>query len=252
MAERCANCNLALFPHQEHCPGCGKKRPYEDAPPAPKPGKRSGTAGEMLSITGAVLGATAQGFGHIWRGMSKKQRPWAVGGAAVLALYGMARSVPPSPPSTVRPAVTTAAPAQPSPFTAEQFRRQRQREAQQRQARAAQWKAHLRRMAAQEERRRAHELAAARQAEAERQVRRYQAELAAAQMAAAQQAAQAPQYSAPPPASYPGAPLDYAPGASGGYYAPRPEDGAPRTVQVRGYYRRDGTYVAPYTRRAPR
>lgn len=37
---------------------------------------------------------------------------------------------------------------------------------------------------------------------------------------------------------------------SGGSY--RPPDGSPHSVHVRGYYRRDGTYVRPHSRRGPR
>lgn len=48
----------------------------------------------------------------------------------------------------------------------------------------------------------------------------------------------------PPPAAPPVAP--YVPPPS--YTTPRSSGG---TVHVRGYYRRDGTYVQPYTRRAP-
>jgi hypothetical protein len=50
----------------------------------------------------------------------------------------------------------------------------------------------------------------------------------------------APAPSSPPPAYTPSSP-SYTPSYSG--------DG---TVHVRGYYRKNGTYVQPYTRRAPR
>lgn len=39
---------------------------------------------------------------------------------------------------------------------------------------------------------------------------------------------------------------------SSSYSPPRPPDSESKSVHVRGYTRKDGTYVAPYTRRAPR
>ena len=46
----------------------------------------------------------------------------------------------------------------------------------------------------------------------------------------------------------------YGSGYAGSYSGSpqRSEDGAPRTVHVSGYRRKDGTYVQPHTRRAPR
>jgi hypothetical protein len=52
------------------------------------------------------------------------------------------------------------------------------------------------------------------------------------------------------PASAP--PSQVAPSTSTRTYSRRPDDSAPRDVHVRGYTRKDGTYVAPYTRRSPR
>jgi hypothetical protein len=61
-------------------------------------------------------------------------------------------------------------------------------------------------------------------------------------------AAQPPEGEATPPA-------DLAGGSTyegSDYRTRRPEDGAPRTERVSGYTRRNGTYVAPYSRRTPR
>jgi hypothetical protein len=56
-----------------------------------------------------------------------------------------------------------------------------------------------------------------------------------------------PSYS-PPPVYVPSYP-SYTPSSS---RTVRPPDGAPKTVHVRGYHRKNGTYVAPHSRRAPK
>jgi hypothetical protein len=177
----CPQCNTAYPPRARFCQTCGRKRdqlpdPEQAASPTlaarPAAPTQRTAAPPAPGIGSEILGATTQGFGHLWRGMSAKQRRWSVGIVAVLVLYGIGRtSTPPPPPP--RPAARPLAAGVP---TGEQPRRQElerieaRKEAEERRQRAAE-----------EKRLEREELAAARRAAQEEERLRAEAELAAAQ-----------------------------------------------------------------------